>query len=434
MIAHRHICPRIDTAFPLLALLFFESLFLFYDSCYADVLAPYDVQAVSILVAQLATPSLVPLSIIYLRRLKGIRLTHPFQLLWTIVPSALLAVGLILFFMAGPENIAVALQQYYSGGLKSLNLPEDSPTHMFFISAFVIYRIINYTLITIFIIFLVVYHRKTSFKTKDLWNFFFKGGSAPVAQIQYFNLIFIFALLVAKTPIIKDFVNGHPWFMALFAVALSALVFCFCYVAMFEAKKAVRMSELGDAWRYNYGTKDKDEVVVRMLDSLIDDAEDEALQRIHERYGESSYAELWRETPQLQRPGITSLSEHIFSVVSDSWDEEKRLSALQNLMLEKQVFLQPRLSLADVAEMLDSNTSYVSRLVNNAYNLGFPEFINTLRVDYAEQYILNHREAKQEEIAANCGFLSASSFNNTFKKITGMTPKVWVASIDRNAK
>ena len=98
------------------------------------------------------------------------------------------------------------------------------------------------------------------------------------------------------------------------------------------------------------------------------------------------------------------------------------------------MFLQPKLTLDDVAESLNTNKTYVSKMVNNTYNLGFPELINILRVDYAEQYIISHREARQEEIAQECGFLSASSFNTTFKKVTGMTPKVWIASIDRQAK
>jgi len=434
MIAHRRICARIDTALPLLTLLFFQALFLFYDCCYADVLAPYDVQAISILVAQIATPSLVPLSIIYLRRLKGIHLAHPTQLLWCVVPAALFTASFIFFTMAGHDRITVALQTYYSGGLKALNLSSEDPAYLFFISSFVIYRIVNYSAITLFIVFLIVYHHKSSLKVADLWRFFFKGGSVPVIQLQFFNLALIFALLVAKTPIIKDIINGHPWYMAIFAVALSALIFCFCYIAMFEPKKKVRLSEMNDAWRYNYGSKDKDEVVVRMLDSLLDDSEELALKHIHERYGDSPYAKLWKESEQLKRPELASLSEYVLTVNPGSWEDEKLLSAFQRLMLEYKVFLQPRLTLAEVAEMLGSNTSYVSRLVNNAYDLGFPEFINTLRIDYAEQYILDHREARQEEIAAQSGFLSASSFNNAFKKITGMTPKVWVASVDRNAK
>ena len=168
-----------------------------------------------------------------------------------------------------------------------------------------------------------------------------------------------------------------------------------------------------------------------MLDSLLEDAEDEALKHVKDKMDESPLFDEWRSAQNPALPEVASLSDKIFSAVSSSYDEEKRLAALQKLMMDEQLFLQPKISLGDVADRLDTNTTYVSRLVNNAYNLGFPEFINTLRIDYAEQYILNHREAKQDEIAAKCGFLSASSFNNTFKKITGMTPKVWLASVDR---
>jgi YesN/AraC family two-component response regulator len=77
----------------------------------------------------------------------------------------------------------------------------------------------------------------------------------------------------------------------------------------------------------------------------------------------------------------------------------------------------------------------VSKLVNNTYNIGFPELLNALRIDYAEQYILNHRDAKQAEIAEACGFLSASSFNNIFKKVKGIPPRMWIESLtDKNHK
>ena len=107
------------------------------------------------------------------------------------------------------------------------------------------------------------------------------------------------------------------------------------------------------------------------------------------------------------------------------------MAAFRRAMLEDKLFLQPKLTLDDVAEYLGSNKSYVSRLVNTVFNVSFPELVNTLRVDYAEQYILDHRGARQDEIAAKSGFLSASSFNNTFKKIAGMTPKIWLSYIDR---
>ena len=123
--------------------------------------------------------------------------------------------------------------------------------------------------------------------------------------------------------------------------------------------------------------------------------------------------------------------ENIMHTSAASWDENSLMSRFQKIMVEEQLFLQPKLTLADVAERLNTNKTYISKLVNNTYNLSFPELLNTLRIDYAEQYLLNHRDAKQSEVAQACGFLSASSFNNIFKKITGMTPKVWLVARDR---
>lgn len=70
-------------------------------------------------------------------------------------------------------------------------------------------------------------------------------------------------------------------------------------------------------------------------------------------------------------------------------------------------------------------------MVNQYYKLGFPELLNILRVDYAQQYIRSHPNASQEEIARANGFLSASTFNSTFKRISGFTPKVWAARKER---
>ena len=145
---------------------------------------------------------------------------------------------------------------------------------------------------------------------------------------------------------------------------------------------------------------------------------EEALRMVRARLGVHEEAEP-------DHPAMAA--EAIFTTVAGSWDEDGLLSRFQKLMQEEQLFLQPSLSLGDVAEKLNTNKTYVSKMVNNTYNLGFPELLNTLRIDYAQQYILNHRGAKQEEIAHACGFLSASSFNNIFKKLTGVTPKMWLA-------
>lgn len=122
--------------------------------------------------------------------------------------------------------------------------------------------------------------------------------------------------------------------------------------------------------------------------------------------------------------------EQTHAILSEVTDDDSLLSRFQHLLVDEQLFLRPQLTLPEVADLLHTNKTYLSKLVNDHYKVSFPELINTLRIDYAEQYILNNREARQEEVARACGFLSASSFNNTFKKVAGMPPKQWVTNWD----
>ena len=109
-------------------------------------------------------------------------------------------------------------------------------------------------------------------------------------------------------------------------------------------------------------------------------------------------------------------------------DEEDLRMRFEDLIVTEQMFLKQGIRISDIASRLETNRTYVSRLVNNTYNMSFSDYINTLRIDYAEQYLLHHRDARQSDIAEACGFPNASAFNNVFKKITGVTPKIWLAS------
>ena len=109
-------------------------------------------------------------------------------------------------------------------------------------------------------------------------------------------------------------------------------------------------------------------------------------------------------------------------------DEEDLRIRFEDLIVTEQLFLKQGIRISDIASRLETNRTYVSRLVNNTYNMSFSDYINTLRIDYAEQYLLHHRDARQSDIAEACGFPNASAFNNVFKKITGVTPKIWLAS------
>ena len=123
---------------------------------------------------------------------------------------------------------------------------------------------------------------------------------------------------------------------------------------------------------------------------------------------------------------------HLYEKMMENRDDESLVGRFERLMTQERLFLQPGLTLMDVAEKLNTNKTYISKLVNQTYNIPFPDLVNTLRIDYAEEYLISHRDATQMDIARACGFPSASSLNNTFKKVTGMTPRIWLATYDQH--
>jgi tetratricopeptide (TPR) repeat protein len=106
------------------------------------------------------------------------------------------------------------------------------------------------------------------------------------------------------------------------------------------------------------------------------------------------------------------------------------ISDLENLMARDKVYLNENLAMADVALMLKTNTSYLSRLINDHYGQNFNLYINKYRIEEAKDLMKKnqHEKLSYEGIARSVGFRSRSSFNQAFKTFTNMTPSEYVAS------
>lgn len=111
---------------------------------------------------------------------------------------------------------------------------------------------------------------------------------------------------------------------------------------------------------------------------------------------------------------------------SEALDKVDELAKeLRKYMEEELAYLQPDISIEKVSAKLGTNRFYISRLVNVEQAMSFRDYINSLRIEYAKKYMDKHPEAKQEQIAEECGFSSASYFNRKFKQITGLSPQDW---------
>ena len=97
---------------------------------------------------------------------------------------------------------------------------------------------------------------------------------------------------------------------------------------------------------------------------------------------------------------------------------------LTQLMTEQEVFKNPILNRGIIAETLGISPSTISRILKENCGQNLTEFINKYRVDHAKQMLDDPRYDifSLEAIGKESGFKSRSSFYETFKKSTSMTP------------
>lgn len=98
---------------------------------------------------------------------------------------------------------------------------------------------------------------------------------------------------------------------------------------------------------------------------------------------------------------------------------------LEQIMEQQKVFLEPGLTLSELATKLKTNTSALSATINMFFGKNFNDYINQYRVEEFKSQI--NRPENQNytllAVAFDCGFNSKATFNRAFRKITGKSPK-----------
>lgn len=258
---------------------------------------------------------------------------------------------------------------------------------------------------------------------RRVWAFYAKGEEAKLLEIRMALAVTGILVIGLKTALHAS--AAPSWVPALFS-GLFALTLCFwAFFALFGTKEFVGRKDVRTAFRFNYSDHDKSATSEHMILDMSQNLNAQDMSNVLGRIGTQGDIATLKEAGRLS--GTPSLASTLFTAVSNSWKDQSLVSRFQHIMIDEQAFLQPGLSIGDIAERLHTNKNYISRMVNQTYNIGFPEVLNILRIDYAEQFIVNHKDMNQDEIAKACGFVSATYFNSTFKRITGYTPKVWAS-------
>lgn len=120
-------------------------------------------------------------------------------------------------------------------------------------------------------------------------------------------------------------------------------------------------------------------------------------------------------TVKYQRSGMNDAAEQLIG---------KRL--IQRMSFERD-FLDSEITLTELAERIGTSPQLLSQYLNHVLGLNFFDYINSLRVTEVQRLLSDDTRPEQPllDIAFSAGFNSKSTFNASFKKVTGMTPSNW---------
>lgn len=133
-----------------------------------------------------------------------------------------------------------------------------------------------------------------------------------------------------------------------------------------------------------------------------------------------------RQSGFFKQPNLVEQQKYKSSSLSQD-DQSFILEKLKSLMQLEKPFLRTNFSLPDLASQLNVSTHQLSQVINDGVGKSFFEMTAEYRVEEAKKLLKEKSNIKVEEIAEQVGYNSKSSFNTTFKKLTGKTPSEWRA-------
>jgi AraC-like DNA-binding protein len=106
------------------------------------------------------------------------------------------------------------------------------------------------------------------------------------------------------------------------------------------------------------------------------------------------------------------------------------------LMKEDEPFTDSKVRIDDIADMVGTNTKYLSQLINEHFGKNFHTFLNDYRCSKVIKLFNDphYNNYSIEGIAETCGFNSRSTFVASFKRFSGKLPSVYRSSVRAKMK
>ncbi len=108
---------------------------------------------------------------------------------------------------------------------------------------------------------------------------------------------------------------------------------------------------------------------------------------------------------------------------------KKRLSVLVD---QEKVYVNSKLTLPELSNQIPTTVHTLSRVINEGFNQTFSQFINEKRVlEFIKQIEAGKEFDSFLSLAYSVGFNSKATFNRSFKKYTGTTPRLYFAKAEK---
>jgi len=309
---------------------------------------------------------LFPLSYFYIKSLATEKWFGWQEVLW-LIPGALIGIiSIILYLAMGEDNAAGYLKEVIEnyGELKTYTAPIYAVHYFFNMLGF-------YVVVAIQALVLVIFGTIQLFHSKGYLRAFFVHSATEIMKKNRIVLVGMWALLLmALVAFMTEYflpVNSHD--VAPYFIGFNGLIFFFLGYSVYS--QTILSLEENMSVEAELDTNDKNDTKEELITSVV--------------------------------TGNNSI-----------------LSRFNQLMDER-IYLRKNLRVDDVASMIHTNRTYISRLLKEEFESNFSDFINRKRIEYARELMRKQPQLTQEQIAEKSGFVHTSSFSRIFKQYTGMT-------------
>lgn len=113
----------------------------------------------------------------------------------------------------------------------------------------------------------------------------------------------------------------------------------------------------------------------------------------------------------------------------DDTRKENLIGSIREVMEDSEEICHESFSLKDLARIVDSNTTYVSQVINEKYGITFSTLLGNARVRLVCKRIsegTDYSHLTIEGVANSVGFKSRTAFINAFKREVGLTPSQYI--------